>query len=178
MRGSILRPVPTTDAEPKANRRNSPVPTTDVEPEANKWTGPVPTTDEKPHTFMGQNRGSQLNASWSQIVCVDTNIDSWLAIIEHIPPTPNEHVPQRSQTGRSPVESGFVDVDASATKGICRKNTNTNITTDDPEPETLSPRSVAVTATAAELGIQLDKYDPVLDGVEGVEMPEPDEGDE
>ena len=46
---------------------------------------------------------------------------------------------------------------------------------DTPEPETPSPRSVAVTATAAELGIELDTYDPIMEDVEGVDMPDPDD---
>jgi len=47
---------------------------------------------------------------------------------------------------------------------------------DTPDPETPSPRSIAVTKTAAELGIELDEYDPVMEGV-GVKMP-PKPGDD
>ena len=47
---------------------------------------------------------------------------------------------------------------------------------DTPDPETPSPRSIAVTKTAAELGIELDEYDPVMEGV-GVKMPDPDDDD-
>lgn len=44
-------------------------------------------------------------------------------------------------------------------------------------PGTRSPRSIAETASAEELGIELDVYDPVMEGVDGVEMPSPDEDD-
>lgn len=49
------------------------------------------------------------------------------------------------------------------------------MTKQEDEERKPEPRSIAVTATAEELGIKLDVYDPVMDGVEGVEMPNPDD---
>jgi hypothetical protein len=50
--------------------------------------------------------------------------------------------------------------------------------TDDPEPETRSPRSVVVTASAAELGIELEAHDPIMADVDDVSMPRFDDEDE
>lgn len=49
---------------------------------------------------------------------------------------------------------------------------------DTPEPETPSPRSVAETASAEELGIELEKHDPLMEGIDGVTMPDPDDADD
>ncbi|MCG1001883.1 MULTISPECIES: hypothetical protein [Halobacterium] len=51
---------------------------------------------------------------------------------------------------------------------------NDDTSDDDPDPENSSPRSVAETASALELGIELDDHDPLMQDIDGVTMPPAD----
>jgi hypothetical protein len=49
---------------------------------------------------------------------------------------------------------------------------------DDSDDSSRNPRSIAETISAEKLDIELENHDPVMEDVEGVEMPAPDEDDE